>query len=76
MIYKRRLRLTILHFAHRFLMDDDTFIITDSFSLQFFRQRPYQAKALIIPGLAACVQAYGKVKITGSLSVTATECSK
>ena len=38
MIYKRPLRFTILHLAHRFLMDDDTFIITYSFSLQFYRQ--------------------------------------
>jgi hypothetical protein len=38
MIYKRPLRFTILHLAHRFLMDDDTFIITYSFSLQFSRQ--------------------------------------
>ena len=74
MIYKVPLRFTILHFAQRFLIDDDTFIVTYSFSLQFDRQ-PRQAKTVIIPGLAACVQAYGKVSITGSPSVTATECS-
>jgi hypothetical protein len=75
MIYKRPLRLTILHLAHRFLMDDDTFITTCSLSLQFYRHHR-QTKTVIIPGLAACVQIYGKVNITGSLSVTATECSK
>jgi hypothetical protein len=75
MIYKRPLRFTILHLAHRFFMDDDTFIITYSFSLQFYKHQ-YRAKAVIIPGPAVCVQTYGKVNITGSLSVTATECSK
>jgi hypothetical protein len=38
MIYKRPLRFTILHLAHRFLIDDETFITTYSFSLQFYRQ--------------------------------------
>jgi hypothetical protein len=38
MIYKRPLRLTILHLAQRFLMDEETFIMTYSFSLHFFRQ--------------------------------------
>jgi hypothetical protein len=38
MIYKRPLRFTILHLAHRFFMDDETFIMTYSFSLQFYRQ--------------------------------------
>jgi hypothetical protein len=38
MIYKRRLRLTILHLAQRFFMDDETFIMTYSFSLLFDRQ--------------------------------------
>ena len=39
MIYKRPLRLTILHLAQRFFMDDETFIMTYSFSLQIYRQQ-------------------------------------
>lgn len=34
MIYKRPLRLTILHLAHRFFIEDDTFITTYSFNLR------------------------------------------
>jgi hypothetical protein len=57
MIYKVPLRFTTLHLAQRFLIDDDTFIVTYSFSLQFDRQpqasqnRDYTWACRLRPGL-------------------------
>ncbi len=76
MMYKTPLRLTILHFAQRFLIDAVTFITIspcDPASPEVQRQSricDYTRTLYIRPGC------YNSVKISGPFSVMATVCSK
>ncbi len=75
MTYTMPLRLTILHFEQRFLIEDDTFIIKAP-----LRFHGVTAKSFIILGRPSFVQvscfAHGSVSTNGPFSVTATLCSK
>lgn len=74
MIYKRPFRLTTLHLEQRGRIDDDTFMmLPSSLHCCWFYQH---SKVLIIPVLLILVQSYITVKMKGSPSVIATECSK
>ncbi len=84
MTYTMPLRRTIRHLAHRFFTDGDTFIenLLDSSTSGQFPRRAL-AKRPIIQVLSYSVQptvlfqtSHGTVRMRGSPSVTATECSK
>ena len=76
MIYKRPLRRTILHLEQRFLIDAVTFIRPNSFV--FHSHSASQSGDYTCGYFVAQdnISLYGKVRISGSPVVTATECSK
>jgi hypothetical protein len=73
MIYKRPFRFTTLHFEQRFRIDDETFInLTPSSCLVYPNSQSvdYTCQYISRP-----VPNQGRVRMSGSFSVIATECS-
>jgi hypothetical protein len=76
MIYNLPLRLTILHLAQRLRMEGLTFMRTFSL-LRFFNQKLNYTYTFLFRPVSALslLSGYGTVRMRGSPSVTATECS-